>query len=90
MKEVKKAMYVDGHEHEDVIEYRGKFLANIEKNVSCILFIYQWSLVIFTFPSGCAEFTGMRISNPLNHFLNLVRNCMSQFIMMNPFVAQMN
>jgi len=33
MKEVKKAMYVDVHEREDVVEYRGKFLANIEKNV---------------------------------------------------------
>ncbi|KIJ25047.1 hypothetical protein M422DRAFT_274056 [Sphaerobolus stellatus SS14] len=32
MKEVKKGMYVDGHERADMIEYRKKFLKEVEKN----------------------------------------------------------
>ena len=32
MKEVRKGMYVDGHEHADVVEYRKKFLTDFAKN----------------------------------------------------------
>ncbi|KIJ25471.1 hypothetical protein M422DRAFT_273562, partial [Sphaerobolus stellatus SS14] len=32
MKEVKKAMYVDGHERPDVVKYRNQFLTEISKN----------------------------------------------------------
>jgi len=32
LKEVRKGMYVDGHEREDVVEYRNKFLAAVAKN----------------------------------------------------------
>jgi len=32
MSEVKKGMYVDGHECPDVIEYCNTFLADIQKN----------------------------------------------------------
>lgn len=32
MTEVRKGIYVDGHEREDVVDYRGKFLEMIQKN----------------------------------------------------------
>ncbi|KAF8507718.1 hypothetical protein JB92DRAFT_3121644 [Gautieria morchelliformis] len=32
LKEVRKGMYVDGHEREDVVEYRKTFLAEVSKN----------------------------------------------------------
>ncbi|KAI9568928.1 hypothetical protein HD554DRAFT_2204886 [Boletus coccyginus] len=32
LKEVKKGIYVDGHEHEDVVTYRNKFLSDFGKN----------------------------------------------------------
>lgn len=34
MKEVKKGMYVDGHERPDVVNYRTTFLVNIQKDAS--------------------------------------------------------
>lgn len=33
--EVKKAMYVDGHEREDVVAYRKQFLTTVLENESC-------------------------------------------------------
>jgi hypothetical protein len=32
VKEVRKGLYVDGHERADVVEYRKKFLADFAKN----------------------------------------------------------
>jgi hypothetical protein len=31
LKEVRKGMYVDGHEREDVVEYQNKFLVDVAK-----------------------------------------------------------
>lgn len=35
MTEVQKGIYVDGHEREDVVDYRWKFLEMIAKNDQC-------------------------------------------------------
>lgn len=32
LKEVKKGIYIDGHEREDVVTYRNKFLSDFGKN----------------------------------------------------------
>ena len=84
LKEVKKGVYVDGHEHEDVVAYRKEYLEQFSANKrykACYL-----NVSIFTDMSkGFVVPTGMRTLNQWNRLLGLERNYMYLLCTMSQF-----
>jgi hypothetical protein len=90
LKEVKKGMYVDGHECEDVVEYWKTYLAEVSKNTRSVYteMTIQITVVLIDV-LDCTELMKMIHLNLLSQFWAQVKNCTFQYSMTSPYAMQM-